>query len=125
MDDVAVSRHRHQTTWFQQPLALEDRPALSGTGDVWLYAGKRFPTTFRNLDAAIGHAREASDAEAGAVAVLERHGRFHLSRAYNGEMDWKGSWELVQSDLADGGRPLSRFHPDLRALVDDGVTITP
>ena len=103
-------------SWFEQRLALEDRPWTSYTGDVNWVAGRTFQTKFDRLPDAIEHARAASDGPAGAVAVMEHADRFYLARSYNAEKSGFGL-EMGQTTF-DGGERLSQLHPDMRVVVD-------
>lgn len=110
-------------SWFEQRLALEDRPWTSYTGDVNWVAGRTFQTRFDQLPAAVEHARSASDGAAGAVAVMEHSDHFYLARSYNAEKSGFGL-EMRQTQL-DGPERLSQLHPDLRVVVDGLRQVAP
>ena len=104
---------------------MQERSRLSATGSVNVYAGRRFPSSFDSMQAALERAAAASDVGRGAVAVLERGDRFYLARAYNAEYGIRRGWHVVQSQLAGERGQLRDLHPDLRALVHEGQVLAP
>lgn len=120
--------------WYGQALAKQERSWFSRTGDVQLYAGNTFPTSFSRFADAVEHARAASTGEKGAVFVMRprhvgddsgaHHHRhpFFLTRSYNAEYTRDKGLYVGQTQL-DGQERLSDWHPTVEAVVDGPVLL--
>jgi hypothetical protein len=104
-------------TWYGKEIAREDRPWYTATGDVKLVAGRTFPEAFPTFKEAFLHSKERSQAEDGAVAVLEDNGQFYLSRLYNAEHSFKDGLHMERTQ-AGRSRSISRVNPEARAITD-------
>lgn len=109
---------------YGQPLGREERSWRTRTGDVDLLAGRTFPTTFRSIDAALKHAREASAGDRGAVFILHpnHRGPYLLARSYNAEHHVGRGYVIEQSSF-DGSEKFSGFHDAVTAIVDGDFAI--
>lgn len=106
-------------SWYGQRIGREQRSWLSSTGDVDLLAGRTFPTSFADFDAAREHAAKAS-AKAGAVAIMWHGERFFITRAYNAELE-RGRFVLGQTQAERVGQRYTHLHRQLLALVDESM----
>lgn len=106
-------------SWYGTRIATQDRPWRTPTGDVEMFAGATFPTSFATAKDAFARARAVSQASegAGAIAVMEKDNRFWLSRSYNAEFV-DGSLKMVRTVWNGSGFHIANPLPELRGLID-------
>ena len=121
----------NRPSWYGDRVGREERSWFSKTGDVELFAGNTFATSFSRIDAAVRHARTASDGEAGAVFVMRvvdpktHDARYWLTRAYNAEQVHGAGLVVGQTQLDGREKGFSNFHPEVAALADAKFVLKP